>query len=195
MTILMLATLGASTSNADEGRYQDVGNRVESEGYSSTPWEPFESESGLVWAADTCLGFFETRNTQLLSQNPIVFDEIGGATIDAPYGTFGIHVFDWPFDEFGVFTCRLTRSDHTPYAQHDLDELARWISSTLTQSSGWIEDDGRVWNESSDPTQDTLIILQFTNTRHRATLRFNVLGQLTMFSIRAEYLGPEIHLD
>lgn len=183
---MVTTALGCSVL-ADEAQTHSVGNRVEDPGFSTDQWESIESDSQLVWAAETCLGFFETRDTLLLSPDPMVFDPTHGANVYSENELARIHIFNWPFNEFGVFQCTNTKWPAVSLTNHDIEELAHWISYRLTDQAGW--------EGTFDLQTKAFDFVKFRNRDHGASIRVYSIGGRTTFSIEAAYFGPPIIFD
>lgn len=114
---------------------------MEDKGFSDEPWKSFETKSPFVWAADACLGYFVTRDPAAWNggQTEAPGDEyhqnvVLGDLADVPNWQARIHIFNFPFHEYGVFNCQNTS---WPSLEFNGDEFQRWVVARMTAKDGW----------------------------------------------------------
>lgn len=168
-----------------EGAVYRTGNRLEHEGIGSAEWVPYETDSLYLWDVDTCLGFFETRDQSLLSDQAIEFPSKHSIFFRNSEGTAAINLMNWPFDEFGVFHCDW-RSHLFPdvlWTAEASQALLEWIEYRLEEDNGW--------SGELDP-ENPRSIVEFRNEEMGVTLSFLLFGGTVTFDLRADYFGPPL---
>jgi hypothetical protein len=165
-----------------------VGNRIEDKGFTTDTWKPFETENLFVWVADVCLGYFMSRQPEALHGGVATSseDNLGNTHITVELGdhtknledSARVHVFNYPFNEYGVFNCE---NMTIPSLRFDPDEFQRWVDDRLTVDEGW--------KPSSFFALDAA---QFRNEKVGAIIRVHLLGGQARFSLEADYFGPPI---
>jgi hypothetical protein len=113
------------------------GNRVEDPGPSTEPWIPFESDDPFIWAADACLGYFMTRSEAALNGGITSFrdEDHWNVAWDA---RAKIHLFNWPFHEYGTFNCESSGWTLIPEDTSQEAELEKWAQFRLAANDGWV---------------------------------------------------------
>lgn len=166
-----------------EGVVYGTGNRLEHEGFSSEAWVPYETDSHLVWAIDTCLGFFQTRDKSLLSDQPIEFPTQNSIRFWNIEKTAAINLMNFPFNEYGVFDCHWRSHlypDHL-WTKETINSVTEWVEFRMAGSNGWSGNFG---------PENPRSVAEFRNERMGVTLRVLIGHENYPFDIRADYHGP-----
>lgn len=131
-----------------------------------------------------CLGYFLTRSNAVFSGSVVLAyrdnANIPRIEVTDETGTFRVHFFDYPFDEYGVFNC----DGDTKQFDEPL-QLQTWIERRFDMESGWYQLD-RMPNDFA----------LFRNDKIGVEIGIYELvpGDFRV-SLAADYFGPPIILE
>lgn len=114
------------------------------------------------------------------------FDHPNASAPDYPVlGDFEarLHIFNYPFNKFGVFRCDPTYWPEIPAGPATIEALRAWMADRLAPEDGWT-----VVSGSDDGTLDWV---EVRNAAYGVTFRTVALDGLT-FTLTADYFGPPI---